>query len=152
MKSISATWFETKVRYEKVAEDGMRRKVTETYVVDALSFTEAEARITKEMADYISGAFAITDEKIAAYGDVILTEAAGDDKWYTVKVQQITVSEKTGRKTRTGHYLLVQAADLEKARKTTEDYYRGTMYDYVIASVVETPVMDVYIYGTNGNE
>ena len=49
------TWFECKIRYEKVVENGMQKKVTEPYLVDALSFTEAEARIIEEMTPFISG-------------------------------------------------------------------------------------------------
>ena len=57
MRSRTATWFECKIRYEKAMEDGMQKKVTELYTVDALSFTEAEASIIEEMSSYISGEF-----------------------------------------------------------------------------------------------
>lgn len=153
MKSIHATWFETKVRYSKILENGSQKKVTETYVVDAVSFSEAETRITEEMTEYVSGEFSITDEKIAAYSEIVFKDDVSDDKWYKVKVQFITVNERTNAVKRSNSYLLVQAFDLEAARKITDEYFNGTMLDYVIASVVETPIMDVYRYkNTNDNE
>ena len=69
MRSRSANWFECKIRYEKVMEDGLQKKVTENYVVDALSFSEAEERITEEMSSYISGEFDVADIKKASYGE-----------------------------------------------------------------------------------
>jgi hypothetical protein len=61
MRSRTANWFLCKIRYEKVMEDGLQKKVTEQYVVDALSFTEAEARIMEQMSQYISGEFEVVE-------------------------------------------------------------------------------------------
>ena len=66
MRSRAAEWFETKIRYEKTMEDGLQKKVTEAYVLDALSFTEAEETIISEMSSYISGEFTVTDIKKAS--------------------------------------------------------------------------------------
>ena len=66
------TWFECKIRYEKVMENGMQKKVTEPYLVDALSFTEAEARIIEEMTPFISGEFTVSDIKRANYSELSL--------------------------------------------------------------------------------
>ena len=85
MRSRTAVWFETKIRYEKTMDDGMQKKVSESYVVDALSFTEAENTIIEEMRVYITGDFKVTDLKQAAYGEIFFSDADTDDKWYKCK-------------------------------------------------------------------
>ena len=95
MRSRTATWFETKIRYEKTIDDGSQKKVSESYVVDALSFTEAENTIIEEMSAYISGDFKVTDLKQASYGEIFFSDADSDDKWYKCKLQFITIDEKT---------------------------------------------------------
>ena len=102
MRSRTADWFETKIRYEKTQEDGSMKKVTEQYVVDALSFTEAEAAITEEMKSYISGDYRITDIKMAAYHEIFFSDMDKDDKWYKAKLQFITIDEKTEKEKRCG--------------------------------------------------
>ena len=101
MRSRTADWFETKIRYEKTQDDGTQKKVTEQYVVDALSFTEAESAITEEMKAYISGDYKITDIKTAAYHEIFFSDLDKDDKWYKAKLQFITIDEKTEKEKRT---------------------------------------------------
>ena len=87
MRTRTATWFETKIQYEKTMEDGLQKKVKEQYVVDALSFTEAEKRITEEMSSYISGAFDVADIKKATYKEIFFSDETTADRWYKAKVQ-----------------------------------------------------------------
>lgn len=98
MRSRTSTWFETKIRYEKMMEDGAQKMVTEQYVVDALSFTEAENAIIEEMSTYITGDFKVRDIKMAGYGEIFFSDADNDDKWYKAKLQFITIDEKTEKK------------------------------------------------------
>ena len=144
MRSRTAIWFETKVRYEKTIEDGSQKKVTEQYTVDALSFTEAEATIIEEMSSYISGEFEVSDIKKASYKEVFFSEAQSDDRWYKAKLQFITIDEKTEKEKRTNNYFLVQAGTLMGAVKHIEEMMGKTMIDYVIAQVGETQIMDVF--------
>ena len=144
MRSRTADWFETKIRYEKTQEDGSMKKVTEQYVVDALSFTEAEAAITEEMKSYISGDYRITDIKMAAYHEIFFSDMDKDDKWYKAKLQFITVDEKTEKEKRSSVFYLVQAGSLTKAVGYIDEMMGKTMIDYVISSVAETQIMDVY--------
>ena len=123
MRSRTATWFECKISYEKVMEDGLQKKVIENYAVDALSFTEAEKRIMEEMSSYISGEFKIKDIKIAPYGEIFFSDDEMADRWY-----------------------LVQAGTLNGAVKNIDEVMGGTMIDYVISSVAETTLMDVFEY------
>uniref|UniRef100_A0AB33J4H9 DUF4494 domain-containing protein n=1 Tax=Prevotella sp. GTC17259 TaxID=3236795 RepID=A0AB33J4H9_9BACT len=144
MRSRTASWFETKIRYEKTMEDGMQKKVTEQYVVDALSFTEAENAIINEMSSYISGEFKITDIKPASYGEIFFSDADLDDRWYKAKLQFITIDEKTEKEKRSTVTYLVQAANVPVAVKHIDEIMGGTMIDYVIAGINETQIMDVY--------
>ena len=144
MRSRTADWFETKIRYEKMMEDGMPKKVTEQYTVDALSFTEAESSITEEMSSYIRGEYEVADIKKATYKEVFFSEADSDDRWYKAKLQFITIDEKTDKEKRSNVYYLVQASSLPVAVKHIEEVMGTTAIDYVIASLAETMIMDVF--------
>ena len=152
MRSRTATWFECKIRYEKVTEDGLQKKVNENYVVDALSFSEAETRITEEMSSYISGEFEVADIKKAAYKEVFFTDDNIADKWYKAKLQFITIDEKTEKEKRSTVNYLVQAGSMNGAMKNIDEVMGGTMIDYVVSSVVETTLMDVYEYGKKNDK
>ena len=140
------TWFECKIRYEKVMENGMNKKVTEPYLVDALSFTEAEARIIEEMTSFISGEFTISDIKRANYSELFPSDEESADRWFKCKLIFITLDDKSGAEKKASTQVLVQAADLRDAVKKLDEGMKGTMADYQIASVAETAIMDVYPY------
>ena len=152
MRTRTATWFETKIQYEKTMEDGLQKKVKEQYVVDALSFTEAEKRITEEMSSYISGAFDVADIKKATYKEIFFSDEATADRWYKAKVQFITMDEKTEKEKRSNVYYLVQASTLQGALKNVDEVMGGTMIDYAIAAISETTVMDVFEYQKSNKE
>ncbi len=152
MRTRTATWFETKIQYEKTMEDGLQKKVKEQYVVDALSFTEAEKRITEEMSSYISGAFDVADIKKATYKEIFFSDEATADRWYKAKVQFITIDEKTEKEKRSNVYYLVQASALQGALKNVDEVMGGTMIDYAIAAISETTVMDVFEYQKSNKE
>ena len=144
MRSRTANWFECKIRYEKIMEDGMQKKVTETYVVDAMSFSEAEERIIEEMSSYISGEFNVTDIKKASYGEIFFSDEPTADRWYKTKLQFITIDEKTEKEKRSNVNYLVHAGSFNGAVKNIDEVMGKTMIDYVIASVAETTLMDVF--------
>ena len=146
MRSRTANWFECKIRYEKTMEDGLQKKVIETYVVDALSFTEAEQRIMEEMSSYISGEFEVSDIKRAAYKEIFFSDEDLADRWYKTKLQFITIDEKTEKEKRSSVNYLVQAGTLNGAVKNIDTAMGGSMIDYVISSVAETTLMDVFEY------
>ena len=144
MRSRTTIWFETKIRYDKTQEDGRQKPVTEQYVVDALSFSEAEASILEEMKVYISGDYKITDIRPAAYHEVFFSDMDKDDKWYKAKLQFLTIDEKTEKEKRTTVTYLVQAASLNGAVKNIEDVMGSTAIDYDLVSINETQIMDVF--------
>ena len=140
------TWFECKIRYEKTMENGMVKKVTEPYLVDALSFTEAEARIIEEMKPFISGEFTVSDIKRANYSELFFSEEETADRWFKSKLLFITLDEKSGNEKKVASNVLIQAADLRDAVKKLDEGMKGSMADYQIASMAETAIMDVYRY------
>lgn len=150
MRSRTSDWFETKIRYAKTQEDGTQKNVTEQYVVDALSFTEAEGSILEEMKVYISGDYKITDIKPAAYHEIFFSDMEKDDKWYKTKLQFITIDEKTEKEKHSTVTYLVQAATLPAAVKNIGEVMGGTMIDYEITSVAETQIMDVFEHDGSG--
>lgn len=139
-------WFLCKIRYEKVMENGMEKKVTEPYLIDALSFTEAEARIIKEMTPFISGEFTVSDIKRANYSELFPCTEESADKWYEGKLAFITLDEKSGKEKRTYTNVLIQASDIRDAMKKLDEGMKGTMADFQSVSLKETAIMDVYTY------
>ena len=137
-------WFECKIKYEKTAEEGKIVKVSEGYLVDAMSFTEAEARIIEEMKPFISGEFEVANIKRSRINEMFFNE--NGDKWYRSKVNFVTLDEEKGMEKRTGVSMMVQASDMADALKGLVEGMKGSLADYEIASITETAIIDVYKY------
>ena len=146
MRSKTANWFICKIRYEKTQEDGLQKKVTESYVVDAVSFGEAESRIIEEMQAYISGEFEVIDISRAAFKEIFFSDEETADRWYNAKLEFITIDEKTEKEKRSALVYLVQAGTFDNALKNVNEVMGGTMIDYVTAKIEETKLMDVFEY------
>ena len=144
MRDVNKKWFETIVRYDKTMESGEVKKVSETYVVDAITFGEAEESIAEEMKPYISGDFDIKNINPAPYSEIFFSDRDTDDKYYRVKLNFITINETTQTEKKSKITYLVQANSLEQARKNTEEVMNGTMIDYEFVSVTETKILDVF--------
>ncbi len=139
-------WFECKVKYVKTMENGLEKPVKETYLVDAISFTEAEKRFIEEIRPFMSGEFEISDIKRVNYSEVFFCDLESADKWFKCKLSFITLDEKSGAEKKSNSYALVQAGDLREAIKYLDEQMKGTIMDYQIASVTETLIMDVFPY------
>lgn len=137
------TWFESKVRYEKTMENGKVKNVVEPYLVDALSFTEAEARTIEEVTPFISGDFAIMAMKRASYNETFLGDGS---RFYKCRLAFITLDEKTGAERKTKSNILVQADTLQEAKDKVVEQMKATIADYTIEMVKETDIVDVYPY------
>ena len=144
MRSVNKRWFETIVRYDKTMESGETKKVSEVYVVDAITFGEAEESITREMRHFIDGDFEVKNINPASYSEIFFSDNETDDKYYRVKLDFITVDERTQKEKKSKVAYLVQAGSLEQARKNTEEVMNGTMIDYEFVSVTETKIFDVF--------
>ena len=138
------TWFQCKVKYERNVDDGSIAKVSETYLIDALSFTEAEERINEEMKPYISGDFMVTDIKRAKIYELFENESG--DRWYRSKVNFVSLDEEKGIEKRIATTMYAQASTLKEAVDVIDKGMKGTLADYEIASVAETDVMDIFKY------
>ncbi|MEC5167378.1 hypothetical protein RCH18_003133 [Flavobacterium sp. PL11] len=141
---MSTIWYECKVKYKKTDENGGQKVATEPYLVDAVSYTEAESRITEEISAYISEEFKITNIKIANYAEIHPFENA--DRWFKSKVSLLAYDEESGKERKTSMYLLVQANDVKEAFDNTVSVMKGTMGDYTIPAISESPIMDVFPY------
>ena len=139
---MTHNWFICKVKYEKMLENGLQKKVTEAYLVDALSFTEAEARIIEEMQPLITGDFIVTDIKRAKISELFFNEAG--DRFFKVKLNVITLDGKSGAEKKTAVNMLVQATTLEEAKNVLVEGMKSTMCDYSIENIGETKLMDVF--------
>ena len=137
-------WFECTIKYEKQLEEGKIAKTTERYLVDALTFSEAEARIIKEMEPLISGEFKVVNINPQKYSELFWNEKA--DKWFKTKVNFIVLDEEKGVEKKVANYMLVQANDLKEARELLVEGMKGSMADWEIASISETKILDVYKY------
>ena len=139
-------WFECKVKYERTLDDGKVKKVTEPYLVDALSFTEAEKRVIEERTPYMMGEFQVSDIKRARLAELFESDLESADKFYKAKLTFITLDEKTGAEKKSSHMVLVQAGDFESAVKSLKEGMKDSMSDYVISAMTETPILDIYHY------
>lgn len=120
-------WFECKVKYDKTMENGLVKKVSEPYLVDAISFTEAEKRFIEEIRPFMTGEFEVSDIKRVNYSEVFFNDAESADRWFKCKLSFITLDEKSGAEKRTNSYALVQAADLREAIKHLDEQMKGTI-------------------------
>lgn len=140
------TFFEVGVRYEKVMENGSNKQVTELYLVDALSFTEAEARIIEEMTPFITGDFKVKAVRQANYSELFCSNNINADIWYKARLAFVSLDEKSRAEKKTYTNILVQAADLRDSVSNLDEGMKGTMAEYEIVSIAQTKIMDVYMY------
>ena len=144
MRSKTGSWYETGVKYQKMQEDGTEKVVTERYVVDALSFTEAENTIIDEMSVYVSGVMTVNNLGKAKYNEIFFSDVKDDDKWYKAKLQFIVIDDKSEREKRSNVFYLVQAKSLARALRYIDEVMGKTMIDYDIVGINETKIYDVF--------
>ena len=143
-------YFLTKIKIERAVEDGTIKKVTEVHLVDALSFTEAEARINKEMQPFVSGEFTVDAITRKNYVEII-DEAAGE-KWFECKVNFIILDEVKGIEKKTANLMLVAADNTRDAEDRLRENMKGTLADYEIEKIAETKILEVYKYLSGEDE
>ena len=146
---MQSEWFECKVRYDKTLESGLIKKTTETYLVDALSFTEAEKRFIEEIEPFMTGEFIVTDIKRARLSDLFDSEDLNDDHWFKARIAYITLDEKSGVEKRTMLTALIKANDFHRALSRLDECMKGTLGEWVIVSITETAIIDVFKFKAN---
>ena len=138
-----SNWFECKVKYQKVDENGKQKGVSELYMVDAVSFTDAESRITKELEDYAGlGEFIVASIKTTNYAEIIPNESG--DRWFKCKAVFISFDEKSGKERRTSSSILVQATDVKDAYEVLSKALSTSISDFTIPTVQESSIMDIF--------
>lgn len=142
-QSSMATWYEAKVSYEKTTDTGAVKRITEPYIIDALSCTEAEARVIDKVTPYVSGDLRVSSVKRANFAEIIPTP--GEDLWYKVKLNFISIDDKTGAEKRNSSYMLIQASNFGNAYASVLTAMKDTIADYEIASITETSIVDVLV-------
>ena len=149
---MTANWFEAKVKYVKINEDGRESKVCPSYLLDAMSYTEAEVRIMSEMESVISGDYHIGNLKKSNITEVVYSEDENDDRWYKAKVAIIDADEISGKSKTSFTYYLVAASNINRALENLEKALATFIVPYEIASIADTPIVDVYPYVSNEEE
>jgi hypothetical protein len=139
---MSATWYECKIKYRKTDESGIQKVVTEAYLVDAVSYTEAEQRINEEMKAYISEEFKITNIKSANFAEIHPFE--NSDRWFKAKIAVVAYDEESGKERKANIHILLQANDVKEAYDNTIQVMKNTMGDYTIPMIMESPILDVF--------
>jgi len=143
--------FECKVKYNKIDElSGKEKKVTETYLIDAVSFTEAETRIYKEMESMIRGEFLITGIRKANYTDIFTFDDG--DRWFKSKISYVSVDEEAGKEKKISNQMLVLAGDVKDAWDKIHERMKGMTVDFEINAIAESPILDFFPYFNDENE
>ncbi len=144
--NVGSAWFEAKVKYIKTGDDGKEKKVSETYIVDAVSYTEAESRIYIELESFIQGIFSISALKKSNISEIVSSDNENDDRWYKGKVAVLDADELTGKEKRTNLYVLVAAKDINTALAYLDKSFSTYIVPYEISGISDTNVIDVYPY------
>lgn len=136
------TLFECGIRYDKIMENGSIKKITEPYIVNATTFTEAEANIIKEV--FVDGCFDVMTIKRVNYKEIFVSDNYNDDKWFCCKITLFAFDENSGKENKTKSKVLVQASDLDNAKSKLDKLMSENASKYVVNSVIETPIVDVF--------
>lgn len=137
-------WYQCTVKYEKTMENGALKKVSEPYLVDALSFTEAEKRIIEEITPFMTGIFEVSDIKKPRIAEIFEAKDDAADRYFRLKLSFITLDEKSGKEKKSSQNVLVQAEDLRDAIRRLDEGMKGSISDYDIVAVTDTPIMDIF--------
>ena len=149
---MTANWFECKIKYTKVTEDGKGKKVSEMYLLDAISYTEAESRITEALASIIQGDFYIAGLKKSNITELVESTDEQDDKWYKAKVGIIDADQISGKEKKSNQYFLVAGASINKALANLEKSLSTYVVPYEIDAISDTTFMDVFPYFSGDTE
>lgn len=149
---MTANWFEAKVKYIKVGEDGRERKVSEMYLLDAMSYTEVENRIMREMESVVKGDYYIASLKKSNITELVPSEHETDDRWYKAKIAIIDADEVSGKEKASFQYYLVAAANTDRALENLNRALATFVVPYEVTSIADTQFMDVFPYFSGENE
>ena len=142
-------WFECKLKYLKIDENGRERKVTEAMLFDAVTYTDAEAHVTKQLKEIIRGEFVI--DKIIKSNIIEIFAHETGEWWFKGKISIVTIDEKGGKEKKVNNYFLVAADDIKQALQRLEDGLSYILVPYTITSLSVSNIVDVYPYFGEAN-
>jgi len=145
MKTENKFWFDCKIKYD----NGGEKPVKEEYLVEALSFAEAETRLIEKMTPYMSGEYDVTAVKKQGQCEIFYSDNDNAGTYYQCKVGYITIDEKSGAEKQTMQTIFVVAADFDDAVRVLKEGLKDTMSDWVLSSVGETAIMDSFKMESN---
>lgn len=135
--------FEVSIKYDQVQETGLIKKVTEKYLVEATSFTGAEAKSVEYIGQYVNGEYDITAIRRQPIAEIFQSKKEQADRWYKAKIAFITLDERSGEEKRISRVVMVQATDFDDARNAIQEGMDGTLGDWEKAQLSETRIVDV---------
>ena len=138
------TWFECKVKYVKIDDDGRERKVSEVYLVDAVTFTDAETRIIQNLQTMVRGEFVVDNIKKSNIIEIFPHEVG--EWWYKAKIGIVTIDENAGKEKKINNYFLVAADDIKEALQRLEDGLSYILVPYQTTSLAISTIVDVFPY------
>lgn len=137
-------WFKCVVNYLKIDDDGRERKVSEAYLIDAVTYTDAEARIIAQLATMVRGEFSVKQITQTSIVEIFPNENA--EMFFTGKISIVTIDEKAGKEKRISESFLVQADDLKQALKNLEEGLSYILVPFTITSLSISNIIDVFPY------
>ncbi len=145
------TWFECKVKYVKIDDDGRERKVSEVYLVDAVTFTDAETRIIQQLKTMVRGEFVVDNIKKSNIVEIFPHEDG--EWWYKAKIAIVTIDENAGKEKKINNYFLVAADDIKQALQRLEEGLSYILVPYQTTSLAVCNIVDVFPYfGDDANK
>lgn len=136
------SWYTVKVKFTKEFQDGTLKRVTEPYLINSLSFTEAEARIYEEVGEFIRGEFIVTSIAKTDFADIFQYDDS--DKWYKCKVTYTTEDADSGKEKKVNNNFLVSAHNTKEAYERIEESLKGLMASYEIPAIGLTSIIDIF--------
>lgn len=140
-------WFLVKVKYTKQLDNGTFKRVTEPYLLAAMTFTDAEARIYEELGSLIRGEFSVVSITRAEFHDIFGYDDA--DVWYKAKISYESEASEDGKAKKVVNNFLVAAHSVKDANDRIRESLNGLMVDYKLTSVAETNIVDIFPYSEN---
>ncbi len=137
-------WFECKVKHTKVLENGKEQTVTENFLLDAISFTDAESRIYRQMEQMVRGEFSVIDIKKSRIGEVFGYESG--EWWFKATINIVSIDEEAGREKKIRTYYLVMADDIQEALNRLDESLSYLVVPYVVSAMTVSTIVDVFPY------
>lgn len=139
------TWFECRIKYEKNDEFGNSKSVSESYLIDAVSFTESESRLHKILENEVPSNFIVAGIRKAKIDEIVFSDLE-DILWYKSRVIYSDVDEKSGKEKKTGHVIYVAGTDLTEALDNLKESQSSLMVQWDVDSIGLSKILDVFPY------